>query len=82
MARGMLWGPGCRVEAQVPSDPGWPAIGKSAGGARVAGCVAGPQTGVRILGRGVVLAGRVVAAAEDWGADEIVSVNHKQSSMA
>ena len=36
-----------------------------------------PKLGVpfdRILGRGVVLAERVMAAAEDWGVDEIVSV--------
>ena len=75
VAKGMRRGPGCRVEAEVRSDPGWPALARVLAGLAGVAVWLAPKLGFpfdRILGRGVVLV--VMAAAEDWGADEIVSV--------
>ena len=77
VAKGMRRGPGCRVEAEVRSDPGWPALARVLAGLAGVPVWLAPKLGVPfdwILGRGVVLAERVMAAAEDWGADEIVSM--------
>ena len=69
-------GRGFRLEGEAQSDPGWPALVRClAELARVALWLA-PMLRVhllRLLGRCTVLAGRVFAAAEDWGTGEIIT---------